>query len=248
MGGQGKHGLCKLCGRLSKLCCSHIVPEFCHKQVYDNKHRGLSANVRGKGGPPVRYIQQGYREHLLCASCENHISRYEHNFQQFWYGPNGLPAKVDPKRQFEILRGANYAPFKLFHLSVLWRASVSVFCKGVDLGPYEPKIREMLLRNDPKGPAHFPLYGLILIDADGTVNHGVVTSPCQYKRHPARAYCACYCGCEWHIVVTDHPTADERTFAETSLSMDGQMILVSEDWRKVRSVDATIRAFYRRNK
>jgi hypothetical protein len=52
---------------------------------------------------------------------------------------------------FTEINGLDYAMFKLFHLSVLWRAGVSTReeFRNVKLGSHEDVIRQMLLRDDP---------------------------------------------------------------------------------------------------
>ena len=57
--------------------------------------------------------------------------------------------------------GIDYKLFKLFQLSILWRAGITAlsFYDRVQLGPQEDDIRQMILRNDP-GPA--PLFSCLI--------------------------------------------------------------------------------------
>ena len=238
-------GKCRLCNESKPLCNSHIVPEFCYTQAYDGKHRTLDMNLNGKAGPPFRPIQKGHREHLLCRTCEGIISQYEHRFREFWFGPNGLPARLDFRGPVVVLSGADYASFKLFHLSVLWRAGVSALCRKVSLGRYEGSLREMILSGSPGEPTRFPICGQILLDDNGAVVYGVVTSPSRYRSPPSYAYSTIYAGCEWHVVVTDHPT-NEQEILSGAISPQGEVVLACTHWLRTGSINAIADGFRRR--
>lgn len=65
-------------------------------------------------------------------------------------------AKITRKREGKLvhLTGLEYSPFKLFALSVLWRAGVSSLkdFEQVSLGPHEIKRTAELLRGSVSGP------------------------------------------------------------------------------------------------
>src|SRR6267154_734119 len=82
----------------------------------------------------------GIKEYLLCAACEARFSRYENYFRDFFYGNSPPPLKklsvgmpfdlsafidLDPDILGAKLVKVDYAQFKLFVLSLLWRASVA---------------------------------------------------------------------------------------------------------------------------
>ena len=142
---------CKLCGRTVRLCRSHIIPEFIYEPLYDDKHRFtvLSASA------PDRYAQRGLTERLLCNYCETQFSGYEKYAADVMTGRLGHRYQ---KRGEQIeIQGVEYRRFKLFQLSVLWRASVSrlEFFKLVSLGPLGLSLREMLLAEDLGPPEKF---------------------------------------------------------------------------------------------
>jgi len=66
---------CALCQSESPLQNSHIIPEFFYKQLYDNIHRFHI--VSNQSSKPERFGQKGFREKLLCSSCEQKIARWE---------------------------------------------------------------------------------------------------------------------------------------------------------------------------
>ena len=226
-------GQCKLCGEDRKLCKSHIVPEFFYTEVYED-HRALKVNLARNGSEEVRTIQKGLRERLLCESCEARINTYERKFKTYWYDSPGLPRKMDLSRERFRMSGADFTSTKLLHLSVLWRAGVSQLFRSVSLGRYSETIRQMLLTEDPGPPECFPVFATVLVKSDGTVTHGLVTEPLRLRFGHSHAYSMCYGGCEWHFIVTDHPTAEE---AELSREIDanGDIWMAYRQWPQTQS-------------
>jgi hypothetical protein len=95
--------------------------------------------------------QGGLKEKLLCDSCENIFSNLENYVKNMLYGGIELTFHKIGPRTWSV-GGLDYIKFKLFQLSVLWRASVSTqeFFKSVNLGQkHESQIRKMLLDQEP---------------------------------------------------------------------------------------------------
>jgi hypothetical protein len=188
-----------------------------------------------RGGKTERLLQKGVRERLLCADCESRISTYEHSFKEFWWGASGLPRRIDPGTPLIHLQGAHFARFKLFHLSVIWRAGVSTFCKAVSLGRYERQLANMIRSGNPGEPDHFPVFGVVLVDDDGTVTQDLITQPVHLRLSHSHAYYMCYAGCEWHFVVTDHPGRDAKVLS-VGLQPSGDVFLRVKPWTQAGSV------------
>src|SRR5437868_2676993 len=114
------NGTCKLCGKSRDLCNSHVVPELCYLACYDSLHR----STKFQADPNTkRIIQKGLREYLLCQECETHLSGIENDFKTYWYDTPALPERI--RTPVVKITGFDYRVFKLFHLSILWRASVA---------------------------------------------------------------------------------------------------------------------------
>ena len=148
---------CKLCLNPAKLCWSHIIPEFCYKSMYDAKHRAVVVNP--KDPSDQGYAQKGVRSKLLCRDCESLLnSRYEKPFKAYWYDEDAL-APYRAGHEAGDLINIDYASFKLFHLSVLFRASVSGHpnFSEVDLGSHEDSIRQMVLAEDTGEEWQYPV-------------------------------------------------------------------------------------------
>ncbi len=155
---SSQNGVCALCKKPSRLRRSHIVPEFLHKPLYDSKHR---LNVLSTGAPPKRpFKQKGVREKLLCDRCEAQFSAYEDYARGIIFGGREIEASMADPRGFEFR--VDYAKFKLFELSVLWRVGVTTApeFKGVDLGVHAEVIRQMLAEERPGSTDE---YGCVLI-------------------------------------------------------------------------------------
>src|ERR1043165_2978464 len=168
-------GTCKLCLTNGELRESHILSELLYKPAYDAIHRAIEMKI---GSGRRRVIQKGYREAMLCGKCEGFLSKFENYFADQWVKQGKLPATLsDPVIE---IKGLDYAPFKLFHLSVIWRASVSQRdeFRNVKLGPHEEVIRTLLLNEDPGDPTLYPFWGRILFDpTDRRVTDDVLAKP-----------------------------------------------------------------------
>lgn len=145
--------LCKLCGKLAELRRSHILPEFLFKPLYDEVHRYHVLNSR----PDIKakFAQKGISEQLLCDSCEGAISKYEAYAASVMGGDEGI--RLNWNNGAIEVSGLEYHRFKLFLISILWRASVSNldFFKMVQLGPHAEKLRLMLLAGEAGEPDRY---------------------------------------------------------------------------------------------
>jgi hypothetical protein len=145
---------CALCRRQAKLCKSHIVPEFLYKDLYDKDHRlwKISTNPLTRTTRP----RKGVYEHLLCPECERRTSSWDDYASKVLRG--GIERKMQECYFGWFISGLNYRLFKLFQLSLLWRAAVSQRPEFQDfLLARRPKsrLRHMLLSEDPGNPLEF---------------------------------------------------------------------------------------------
>lgn len=154
---------CRLCQESVKLINSHIVPEFMYEPVYSGgKAQSLSGEYLGSRrlSPGRSFLSsKGNREHLLCARCDNEVvGNIEGKVRQ--------SINLIREYRFSADRGhidVDYQYFKLFELSLLWRASISnhwMFA-NVSLGAkHEEIIRQRLLTHAPGEPHE---YGCIVL-------------------------------------------------------------------------------------
>lgn len=154
--------VCKLCLQEKDLCNSHIIPEFFYEreELYDDKHRYLRLSLDPTQQDTPQ--QKGQREYLLCGSCEDLFNhQYERYGRRVLYDKRHRYSTMTPDA--EILNDVDYGRFKLFQLSILWRASISSLPEfsDVNLGQHDERIREMLLSGDPGTPYE---YGCLMLD------------------------------------------------------------------------------------
>ena len=212
---------CALCLKELDLCDSHIVPEFLYTPGYDEKHR---LAVAKRGASDSRFVQKGKREPLLCNFCERLLNReYEQPISREW---NELvPDEVEGT--LHQLEPADSKVFKLFHLSILWRASVAEASEWskVSLGPeHNERLRVALLAGDPPPRAEYPLLGNVFVDKDTRIPcRGWVGMPTSARIGAARLYTFLYGGCTWHTAIASHPVVHpDNPFA---LSTAGRLVM-----------------------
>lgn len=126
--------------------------------MYDEKGRMIKMSTTE--GERNLYKQQGIYERLLCINCENFINDFEKHVKKVFYDKMDY-LETENKEVIKIV-DLDYNKFKLFQLSLLWRASVSKnpFFINVALGPHEEIIRNMILNKNP-GKIHE--YGCIIL-------------------------------------------------------------------------------------
>ncbi len=158
--------ICHLCQQEASLKRSHIIPEFVYASLYDKKHKFHVLSTLEDRPRPME--QKGLRERLLCGNCEQQLSVYEKYAREVLLG--GVNITAQHIGNLIRVSDLNYNKFKLFQLSILWRASISkhpMFLK-VNLGLDEEKIRRMIHVNNPGGKTDYPCILFGLQSATGT--------------------------------------------------------------------------------
>jgi hypothetical protein len=125
-------GLCKLCG-LEKVLLkkSHIIPEFMYQFLFDGNHKFRLT-------PSSELLKENPKSKDKAPK----ITFYQKDGHTWNYVEN-----------------IDYKKFKLFLLSILWRASVTklpVFSE-IQLGPHQEKIRKMIFEDDPGEEDDYPV-------------------------------------------------------------------------------------------
>lgn len=170
-----------------------------------------------------RYQQKGLYESLLCDECEERFSRYERYASLALGGGIELGYQVDGRAI--VLSGLNYTLFRLFQMSVLWRASISKhpFFKFVELGVHEKRLRTALLNEEP-GDAS--TYGCIMyaIVHDGQVQQDLILQPEHVRFAGLRGYRFVFSSFAWIYVAASHRSSIgiERLF----LQKNGYMVML----------------------
>jgi hypothetical protein len=191
--------ICHLCLKKSELRNSHILPEFFYLGIYDDSHRTLEISHDSE-----RVIQKGLREHLLCQECETKLSRYEgyavkliRDIPNFSRSPDG---------RFLFSENVNYFHFKLFQLSILWRASIAkniAFAK-VDLGPHEEIVRNMLVGGNPGNSSDYGCVMMTMLNTEVLDKVLVPPTPVKPKPFGHTVYKLSTGNITWLFFVTSH--------------------------------------------
>lgn len=160
---------CQLCREEKKLIKAHIIPEFMYQDLYEDKKMlmfmGVDLNEADES--KAIYLYKGiYDTSILCDDCDNGILNKELDdyASRILYGYDKQNLKINKYEQadgveFLVAKPVDYTKFKLFLLSILWRASISKRPEfvNVDLGPHEKRIREMILNMDAKSVEEYPI-------------------------------------------------------------------------------------------
>lgn len=220
-GVSAKSMKCRLCNLEKDLKRSHIIPEFIFKPLYDSKHR--FHKIVADRGKVNTYLQKGFREPLLCLGCEEILSKNEKYVAEIFSGKREiLLTNVDG---LVVAKGIDYAKFKLFALSVLWRAGVSSdqFFREVMLGVHEVRIRKMLLNNCPGTVSEYPFL-LTLVLHENELLSGLIIEPERVKLAGHNAYRFVFSGLVWIFVVSSHMIPN--ILQDASINESGQFKLL----------------------
>lgn len=142
---------CRLCLQNKQLIKAHIIPEAFFRLLRDgNVPPEMHSNTPGSF--PKRMPIGTYDPTILCLGCDQKMAPWDdygqqvliHRFQQ------ALEMTHAGKLVAWKLEDIEYRKLKLFFMAILWRASVSSqpFYKRISLGPFENRIRVMILNED----------------------------------------------------------------------------------------------------
>jgi hypothetical protein len=216
--------VCRLCKKDRPLRESHIFPEWLYKPLYDINRRFFvfSTDVKKKRGTRPK----GIYERLLCHECEQRFSKWEGYARSVFYE---LPLKVTEEDRAIVFSDLQYTPFKLFQMSLIWRACITSRPEvhKIDLGPHVERIRKMLFEDRP-GEVHE--YGSILVLP--ALGQGLMqrflyppeSLPTKLDGHSA--YRAAFGGLFWVFIVSNHSTRFPHK--EVFLSTDGTLPVLKD--------------------
>ncbi|WP_409028825.1 hypothetical protein [Gracilimonas sediminicola] len=216
---------CRLCNEDRKLRKSHIYPEFLYKPLYDEKHKYFSLTT-----DTDKYIKQpskGIYEELLCADCEQKLSVYEGYARDVIY--EKMKEALKEKGRVLKLTGIDYALYKLFQLSLLWRSSIHSRPElpVLNLGTHQERLRKMILEEDP---GEYYQYGVIHISLQMPEELGddflfpLEAVEGRFEGH--HMYRSIIAGLSWSYIVSNHTY--EVGFKEAFLNSKGELLIVRD--------------------
>lgn len=230
--------VCALCKEERHLRNSHVIPEFMYKQLYDEKHKFwvLSASE------PSWEEQKGLREHLLCGECETKLSKWETYTSRLL--SNGVPTVAKRTGDLIWVDGADYEKFKLFQLSILWRAGASnlpMFSK-VQLGVHEETIRQRVFSETPGAPSEYGCALYALTTKDG-VDRGLIVAPTLCRMEAIHTYHFVFGGLIWLFFVSNH--SPSRHLTEGFVQRNGRFAFLAPESMGPKYVEKLAAGFHR---
>lgn len=211
---------CRLCGERKKLKRSHIIPEFMYSSMYDEEHNFFVLSSNSKNG--IYRKQKGDWEWLLCGDCETQLSLYERYVSLVLNG--GTELQLEHDRNYIKIGLLDYQKFKLFQLSIIWRASISsrpIF-NNVKLGKHEEIIRKMIFN---EAPGREYEYGCILrmIFYKQKFISSFLIPPEKTRVAGDVLYQFAFNGFWWHFHVASHKA--NKVTQELFLKEDGSLLI-----------------------
>ncbi len=214
-------GYCRLCGESKVLRRSHIIPEFLYAKLYDDLHRMLGIST--KPSAKIELPQKGLRERLLCDSCESLLSGYETYAVDALSNPTveGLSGG----RGLVSLEGIDYSRYKIFQLSVLWRASISSldFFTKVNLGEKHEKMIRGMIYSGTAGPLW--RYGCMVffLSSEESVVEQIIMQPEHFKFGKHHMYRFVLGGMVWVYIVSSHRATSRQGIYSKMITVSGEL-------------------------
>jgi len=221
--------ICKMCGQNKKLIDAHIIPRCFFEQIKaGDKFLEVRSNI------PNTYRSKSYigfyDNSLVCLDCEKLFQEWDD------YGCRLLLEKITEKNFIKDLNNKrigytkeiDYKKLKLFFISILWRADQSSrkeFSK-IRTGPFERKLKEMIIDKDPGDKDTFSIYLSRFMDSFG-LRAGIM-SPFSRKAGGINNY-VFYMGSGYkmHIKVDKRPF--NYPFSGLILRPDSPLVVLIED-------------------
>lgn len=201
-----------------------------YEGLFDEKRRIHRVQV-DSGQIEKKGIQQSgeFESNILCLKCDNQrIGRLEQYASLVLYG--GSPLDVKPGEtpdgvKYLYVAGLDYAKFKLFLLSILWRASISSrpLFHEVALGPYEERIRKRILTEDPGEQLIYPCLIMTYLNQDD-FPIDLVVQPSQARVDGGYAYNFLIGGFVYMFFVTSRIVPD--WISDVAINPEGEIKIV----------------------
>jgi hypothetical protein len=154
-------GVCKMCGQLSKLVRSHIIPRSFYKLIKGSGNYAVVFNANKPFKSAGEFFQSGpYDDSILCLDCERKFADFDnYGWQILGSPPLTDPVHDDVGKPYAYRIPCDTDKIRRFLLSVLWRASVSSLeCfSRVKLGPRAEVIKTRIFSPAPLLPNEFPI-------------------------------------------------------------------------------------------
>jgi hypothetical protein len=168
-----------------------------------------------------------YDTGIVCAQCESIFSPWDDYAQKLLLAKPIEDQYVikDGQKIAYVETGIDYAKLKLFFISLLWKAAVSnhYFFSRVNVGPFEPQLRRMILKGDPGDPDTFAITVAKFEDSLGTI----LMNPHPERWRDINYYRFYLAGYMAYIKVDRRPTPD--FMGELALNPERPLFIILRD-------------------
>lgn len=196
--------LCALCRKSRVLSKSHIFPEFLYRDVYE-KDNNLYFTMSNDPTRRPKRRRKGLYERLLCPDCEKALFKYEDYAAKVIFGDTPL-AFIEGADGISI-QNLDYPKFKLFQLSLIWRAGVTSIQEIPTklYGRHPETLRKMLLQGDPGRQYDYGCVMFFLPEAFNLMRRAIIPPDLLNKRiRGCMCYRALFAGMFWTYFMSGH--------------------------------------------
>lgn len=232
-------GICKGCGQESKLIKAHAIPESFFKALA-NCQGMIKQLSNTQGSYPKKSPIGPYDENILCRQCEDRFQECDDYGQKILLKEEANHRAITDRGRIVgyAIQNVNYAKFKRFLLTILWRASISnhEYYSKVDLGSYETKLKRMIWDNEIGKPNEFPF---IIAKFNDESLGKTMLDPERVRWDQVTYYKFYLYGFIVHIKV-DNRNSPQR-FKGFEVLGDGNIIVISRDLQQSSELQAMIK-------
>jgi len=219
--------ICKLCNTEQKLIDSHIFPEFMYTPMYDEYHQFKVLTTKSPN--VLKEPKKGIYEKLFCKKCDNDIlNKYEDHAAKVMFGDGKKEIEIKETKFGLLIRGIDYKLFKLFQISLLWRAAISTRpeIKRISLGAHTEKMRNMLYTGNPGEIYEYGVVIYLFPQSSKEMKDLIVSPELSEKRIEGnRIYRAIFNGLFWTYFISSH--SKYYSFKEHFLSKEGVLPIIN---------------------
>lgn len=218
---------CKLCLQEKNCIKAHIIPESFFRII---KRDGKPILILSPKDFQSKTHIGIYDKNLVCEDCEKLFSPWD-NYAHSFLVANFSKDKsiIDGDKVFAyVIECFDYHKLKLFFISILWRASASnhKYFSNIKTGPFEDKLKEMILNNDPGDKNRF---SIIITKFDNESIGTAMLNPHKEKLEEINYYSFYLGGFKVFIKVDKRDSSE--FMKDFILTPDGPLYVVVRDFR-----------------
>jgi len=230
-------GICKLCLEKKAIQNSHIIPNSYFKKL---KRNGPAIQLEATENVPNIKSQDSWSEKLLCRKCEQHINKYEKYVIEFTNSSGFINAPKNNGKQVTF-KYLNYNFFRLFQLSIIFRAAVATGREYYHIKLSEhaiDDIRKILINEEIPNEYIYGCQMKLIVDSrTNTPLNTMVGIPIKQRIKLREVFYFIFGGLAWEFYVPrfDRATAKSHYF----IKRDGTMVMPiidSFDYQKLMEV------------